>query len=727
MAINYLKDKDFLRSLDNDTNKFFWVKIEVLDMDESAIANIEGRVQPGSSISINGSSAVRRTCNITFIAEDEDNDLSNVENLLSINKKIRIKVGIKNNIDTIHDPIIWFPQGIFVINQPSITHNTSGCTISLSCKDKMCLLNGENGGGLPTSITFDSYDQIIGMKEIDQDPAEKDRANFSPNNYTIYKYKENGEYYYKQWSKEDGFTEISSAEVAKLVGSIVTIPQRIFDIIQTLVVNYGGENESRVMINDLPLEIKQIVRYTGTSPLWIDMNSNKYIIDENLLPKNDNPNFKEYGYNDDVGYVYTDFVYPGSLVSSIGENICSVLDKIKSTLGNYEYFYDIDGNFVFQEIKNYLNNSYSGVQVEEKIVYYNYDNTRLDNTQSVYKNSDNAKKNMVKNNLCITKENNYKMDIHSNSKSIYDFTEGNGLVNAYINTPNYTNIKNDFHVWGETESGNVIHYHLAIKEKPKEMTERSVVFLKGKDGLYNGRLRLATDEDSLAINEDEKPVKYTPEDWRAELYLQGLEQKKEQKRPDMYQQELLDLFDDIYNMKNKEFKTDIVEKPNELKYFFDYLEPVDELYDCSIDLIDPKIYSYKNDKIRRLFNVEVPNYILISTKMDKVEQDELRKKCENQGQKWVGIDANIYKNLAIGTSGYTAQENMRELLYQYTNYNESISIQAVPIYYLDVNRRITVRDIKAGIAGDFIINSITLPLDAGGNMSISATKALERI
>jgi hypothetical protein len=35
------------------------------------------------------------------------------------------------------------------------------------------------------------------------------------------------------------------------------------------------------------------------------------------------------------------------LVASPGESITSILDKIKNMLGDYEYFYDIDGRFVF--------------------------------------------------------------------------------------------------------------------------------------------------------------------------------------------------------------------------------------------------------------------------------------------------------------------------------------------------------------------------------------------
>jgi hypothetical protein len=40
-------------------------------------------------------------------------------------------------------------------------------------------------------------------------------------------------------------------------------------------------------------------------------------------------------------------VYPGELKSNAGETITSILDKIKSKFTNFEYFYDIDGKFVF--------------------------------------------------------------------------------------------------------------------------------------------------------------------------------------------------------------------------------------------------------------------------------------------------------------------------------------------------------------------------------------------
>jgi len=47
------------------------------------------------------------------------------------------------------------------------------------------------------------------------------------------------------------------------------------------------------------------------------------------------------------------------LVGNAGDTVTTILDQIRDTLGNYEYFYDINGNFRFQEIKNYLNTSKS--------------------------------------------------------------------------------------------------------------------------------------------------------------------------------------------------------------------------------------------------------------------------------------------------------------------------------------------------------------------------------
>ena len=66
-------------------------------------------------------------------------------------------------------------------------------------------------------------------------------------------------------------------------------------------------------------------------------------------------------------------------------------------------------------------------------------------------------------------------------------------------------------------------------------------------------------------------------------------------------------------------------------------------------------------------------------------------------------------------------------MYQYTNYNETISLSTLPVYYLDTNVRITVKDIESGIDGDYMVDSISIPLDSSSLMNINATKAWEKL
>ena len=73
------------------------------------------------------------------------------------------------------------------------------------------------------------------------------------------------------------------------------------------------------------------------------------------------------------------------------------------------------------------------------------------------------------------------------------------------------------------------------------------------------------------------------------------------------------------------------------------------------------------------------------------------------------------------------EKKIKDLLYQYTHINNTISITSLPIYYLEPNTRITVEDEPAGIYGDYIIQSISLPLDISSTMTINAYKAQQKI
>ena len=142
----YLKNINFLNKIYGQHNRTTYVTITVLDWAERPIKEIQGQVS-SASISVNGDSAVRRTANLTVKITDSSELYENPDSLLGINKKIYLETGLKNGFAHLGSeyysdyPVIWFPFGVFVIQNYSITHDLSGVTVNLSLSDKMCLLN----------------------------------------------------------------------------------------------------------------------------------------------------------------------------------------------------------------------------------------------------------------------------------------------------------------------------------------------------------------------------------------------------------------------------------------------------------------------------------------------------------------------------------------------------------------------------------------------------------
>lgn len=105
----YLTDQDFLLKMDKEHLKEQYVKITALDWLENPIKDIQGIVT-GGTINLDGSSSVRRTCNLSaYIEKAEYANVTNLDNLFSINKKIYLEVGYKNITDEYSQyPIIWY-------------------------------------------------------------------------------------------------------------------------------------------------------------------------------------------------------------------------------------------------------------------------------------------------------------------------------------------------------------------------------------------------------------------------------------------------------------------------------------------------------------------------------------------------------------------------------------------------------------------------------------------
>lgn len=383
MKASYLSNADILKYIDSLTLRTLFVRMKILDKNERPIKTIEGRAT-GGSISINASSAVRRAGNITLVTGEnefeKDAELRNlyeittIDNLISMNKRVEIEIGLKNTgLKYKEYDTFWIPLGHFLITNASVTHNTQGIQIQAKLTDKMALLNGEVGGAISQAIEISPLTNLA-----------------------------NGE---KEYSP---------------------IYNLIFESVQEI----GNIPSNKIIIEDVDLRIPQIAS-SATVEIVKYPNSKGHIIYE--VKTDNNKVYPEGAYHfliaEPLGYKFEDFTYPGVLAVNANDSVVSILEKIKNQLGNYEYFFDIDGNFRFRQIKNFLN---EGSQFDD---------------------------------LTMAIADGYFINT-SKDKSLYSFTEGANLITSYTNNPQYSAIKNDYTVWGRKRNTDTpLQYHLLIGNK----------------------------------------------------------------------------------------------------------------------------------------------------------------------------------------------------------------------------------------------------------------------
>lgn len=680
---DYLNNPSFLMKAFREKNLQQFIKITVLNFNEKPIKEIQGQVTSGS-MTIDGKSSVRRTANLSVLIQDDEANYHDIKSLFSINKKVKIEIGIDNlTKEYPNHSILWFLCGTFAIMGLNLSHDTNGTTASLQLKDKMVFLNGECGGTIPASTVFHEY-QVL-------DP---------------------------------------------LTGDYVIDTPTIVQIIRELVNHFGNESLNKIMINDLSTRIKKVMKWTQGTPLYFyqavneDAQSLMYTPDfqkikdavgrEPVL----NEDYKIFETGEDIGFVYTDFTFPGELIANAGNSVCDILDKIKNTLGNYEYFYDIYGNFIFQEVKNYLNTSKATVDI---------------------------------NNMS---QDNYLVD-RKNGKAAYVFGD-NERVTAYSNAPQYNMIKNDFVVWGMRESATgqklPIRYHLAIDSKPQvgntykcckhiskdDITGAEVISYQlvliysdknsfpeiGEIGrLYedssNGDIFYWDSKEQAYFIANAEILEITTTDWRSELYLSGAMSTRYGINSNYYYTELANEWPKLYNLDKGEFKQEVKDYPNEIDFFLDFIDSSGAISELNISNIGRRSKVINDESINCVFEKEIPDYILLEAGSENIE--ELRQECIDQGQNYIQIGSSVFNGLALGGTQNSAYNMVRDLLYQYTSYNESITVQMLPLYFLEPNIRVTVQDKESHIQGDYMINSISIPFDISGTMTLSCIKALDRI
>lgn len=631
----YLNDMDFLTQLDKLHMRVQYAKIILLSFkDEEPIKEIQGSITSGN-LSVNGSSAIRRTINLTMLASIDNSNLEDIDNEISINKKIKVLIGYDNPLKSYknYGDIIWFPCGLFVLSSANISRSTSGWNISITGKDKMCLLDGTAGGTLPASITF--HESLVQL--------------------------------------DNGDVEIQYPT--------------IFQIIYEAVNHWGGEAIENIIITDIDEEIKMLVRYMGDKPVYF---SNDYQ-SLSFEAQEDYPHMFSYG--QDAGYKYTDFTYPGELVLNAGDTVVTLLDKIVSTLGNYEYFYNIDGKFVFQEIKNYLNTGSPLLELSPEDYVRSY----------------------------------------NNAKFLYSLTDLD-TTTAITRNPKYDNVKNDFYVWGKRKTSTgvevSIRYHLAIDDKPDiDLAMQNMWEVKDKKSNLIVRYDFNTLDD-YSVDDYTVTLVGTPcDEWREELYRRALNaQVSNSVYDNYYDSELIAEWRNLYNPMNKNWDAtnhwnpDVFNDPGSINFWLDFIDTSSALGKYSIKNIGRRTKVVNNNDIKTVYNSEVPDVVFI----EGLDQD-LIVKYQGIGQRFFILTNEYYDMFSISTTGTSCFDQIREMMYQNLCYNTTISLTCLPKYYIEPNNIIRIEDKDSNIYGNYQITQYSLPLTYNGTMSITATEVLTRV
>jgi hypothetical protein len=113
-------------------------------------------------------SPVRRTCTMSLVFDKDLIQLTDLNNIIAVNKKISLSVGITNPFYHLKEyakygQVLWFKQGVFILTKASSSIQVGSASVSIEMIDKMGMLNGTCGGTLPASVSF--HDKII----IDKD------------------------------------------------------------------------------------------------------------------------------------------------------------------------------------------------------------------------------------------------------------------------------------------------------------------------------------------------------------------------------------------------------------------------------------------------------------------------------------------------------------------------------------------------------------------------------
>ena len=168
------------------------------------------------------------------------------------------------------------------------------------------------------------------------------------------------------------------------------------------------------------------------------------------------------------------------------------------------------------------------------------------------------------------------------------------------------------------------------------------------------------------------------------------------------------------------WNNDVKDDPASLIFWFDFLDTDTTLGQYSVKAVGDRPKSINDNKVTAIYYQETPTVIFTT-------EAEYNAGDIKTGYTYIWLQPYMKNLFTITSKGKSAKEQIDSMLYDYSYCIESTTIVTVPIYRLEPNTRIVVRDDESGINGQYVIDKITIPLAYNGTMNITATKAVESI
>ena len=579
-----LYNKEFLNALDKQKIHITLARITALNERDLPVEKIEGRITQGS-LNIDSKSTMQRSCSLTMVATDvQINDY-----YWGVKTKIKLEVGILNRTNLGETDMVWFPQGVFILNNFNTTQDVKNYMIELQGQDKMCKLNGTISGAIPHSLTLDS----IVEEQTDGTTITKKVPLRTLITQLIKVYGEEELHNIIIKNLDDTSLELISYEGAETTYLIYEFNKK-----QIIGETTNTFPESTVFY-DIQKTPEENEKVSPTKFVWDD--NLKFTINENGIYYIIKVEPADY-----LGYRQIETHYPAELVANPGETVTTILDKIVQTFGQYRYYYNLEGQFVFEKKQEYVLSGWN-------------------------------KETLFAQGLSIS-------PMSEDSEVIYNFSDNEMSINIK-NNPIISNIKNDFSIQGKTKGvanskGQVIRMRYAIDKKPTQYIAYEPTRKFATNAKVNDNLK---EEEFFRIVDWREIIYQMAKDYS--LYNQNMDfyQVIEKNNPDFirgitgyenYYTDILGFWRTLYFPRDTATE-DLAELPigaskddyykgseenafwtkapvDDYVFWFDFLEPTGSFANQSVRVIGSKRAVVSDDNISKIFAPKIPDVIWLN-------------------------------------------------------------------------------------------------------------------